>query len=48
MFKKAVAIAALIALVVALPAAPAFAQSGKIEILWLGQSVFKITTLSRN
>jgi L-ascorbate metabolism protein UlaG (beta-lactamase superfamily) len=44
MFKKALAIAALIAPVVALPAAPASAQSGKIEILWLGQSVFRITT----
>lgn len=42
MFKRT--FAALIALVFVLPAFAAFAQSGKIEILWLGQSVFKITT----
>ena len=27
-----------------LAAAPAFAQQGKVEVLWLNQAAFKITT----
>ena len=35
---KAIALGCLVA------AGPAFAQSGKVEVLWLGQSCFRITT----
>jgi len=44
MFKRAFVYALCIICVAVATAHEAAAQSGKIEILWLGQSVFKITT----
>jgi L-ascorbate metabolism protein UlaG (beta-lactamase superfamily) len=44
MFRKTLAVVLLMAVAVVLPVFAASAQSGKIEILWLGQSVFRITT----
>jgi len=38
------AVPALVALACALASAPAVAQGGKVEVLWLGQSAFRITS----
>lgn len=44
MLKRTFMLAALVAPIVMMPDLEASAQSKKIEILWLGQSAFKITT----
>jgi L-ascorbate metabolism protein UlaG (beta-lactamase superfamily) len=44
MFKKTLIFAALIAPIVMVSTIEGSAQSNKIEVLWLGQSAFKITT----
>jgi L-ascorbate metabolism protein UlaG (beta-lactamase superfamily) len=44
MLKRSLIHAAFVALAIVTATVAAQAQSGKVEILWLGQSVFKITT----
>jgi L-ascorbate metabolism protein UlaG (beta-lactamase superfamily) len=41
---KSIRAIALLCLALLLPVAPVLAQSGKVEVMWLGQSTFKITT----